>query len=322
MQYSSSHAWPLIAVLGPTGAGKSELAVLLAEALNGEILNCDSIQVYRGLEVGAAKIAVSARRGIPHHLMDIISADQELTAGAYSCIGREILAAVRKHGRVPILAGGTGLYLRALLDGLSPAPSRDEPLRARLRAVADRRPAALHRFLRIYDSAASRRIHSHDRQKLIRAVELMLLTRQPVTKTQFSPRDRLEGFAVLKLGLRPPRSLLYERLNQRSAAMFSNGLLQETQALLDSGFSGRAKALQSLGYKQAMRFLSGEITLDAAIRECQSRTRQYAKRQLTWFRAEPGVEWLNGFGSDPAIQQQGLGLAHSFLASLDASFAT
>jgi tRNA dimethylallyltransferase len=306
--------WPLVVVLGPTGAGKSELALVLAEAANGEIVNCDSIQVYRGLEIGAAKIPASERRGIPHHLIDIIDANQELTAGAYARAARKTLAAVRSRARVPIIAGGTGFYLRALLNGLAPVPPRNEALRNRLNTLAAQRTAALHRFLRIYDPATAARIHSNDRQKLIRAVELMLLAAQPVTKTHAAGRDSLEGFAVLKIGLAPPKPLLSERLNQRAAAMFRNGLLEETKALLTSGISPQAKPLQSLGYKQAVEVLFADRTRKDALRECQTKTRQYAKRQMTWFRAEADVLWLDGFGSDPMIQAQALEAMREFLA--------
>lgn len=314
MVHSSPADWPLIVVLGPTGAGKSELALVLAEAVQGEIVNCDSIQVYRGLEVGAAKIPASERRGIPHHLIDIIDAGEELTAGAYARAAREILEAVRTRRRVPIIAGGTGFYLRALLDGLSPAPTRDGTLRNRLSAIAARRPAALHRFLRVYDPATAARIHLNDRQKLIRAVELMLLAAQPVTKTHAAGRDGLRGFGVLKIGLVPPRALLSERLNQRAAAIFRNGLIEETKALLEAGVPAHAKPLQSLGYKQAVEVIFAERTRQDALRECQTKTRQYAKRQMTWFRAERDVLWLAGFGSDPMIQRQALDVMREFLA--------
>ncbi|HEX3683981.1 MAG TPA: tRNA (adenosine(37)-N6)-dimethylallyltransferase MiaA [Bryobacteraceae bacterium] len=306
--------WPLVAVLGPTGAGKSELALFLAEAFEGEILNCDSIQVYRGLDVGSAKLPLAARRSIPHHLIDIASVDCELTAGEYARRARQVLAEIRGRQRLPIVAGGTGFYLRALLDGLSPAPRRDEPLRTRLRALAERRPGVLHRFLRIHDPTAALRIHPNDRQKLIRAIELTLLAGQPATGVQSVARDRLQGFAVLKLGLAPDRALLRERLNTRSAALFRSGLLEETQTLLEAGFSPEAKPLQALGYKQALQILSGQVTLEQAIRECQTKTRQYAKRQMTWFRHEPDVVWLSGFGWNPVVQQQALDRVRALLA--------
>lgn len=309
---STPALWPLVVVLGPTGSGKSELALTLAEAVRGEIVNCDSIQVYRQLSVGSAKLPPEARRGIPHHLLDAIEIGQELTAGDYSRLARQALFAIRAQGGVPIVAGGTGFYLRALLDGLSPAPPRSESLRARLRALAQRRPAALHRFLRLHDPVAAQRIHWNDRQKLIRALEITLLAGRPVTQTQSLPRATLAGFAILKLGLAPERALLSERLNQRSAAMFQHGLLEETRALLEAGFSAETKPLRSLGYKQAVQMLQGRFTLEQAIRECQAKTRQYAKRQITWFRAEPCVHWLNGFGWQETIQTEALAQVQSF----------
>ena len=311
-----SRPWPLVVVLGPTGSGKSELALNLAEAVKGEILNCDSVQTYRGLNIGSAKLPLEARRGVPHHLLDVIDIDQELTAGGYSRLARETLSAIRARGRVPIVAGGTGFYLKALLDGLSPAPLRNNALRERLSAVAERRPGALHRFLRVHDPLAARRIHGNDRQKLIRALEMTLLARQPATRIQSRPRENLQGFSVLKLGLAPDRSQLYERLNQRSAAMFQQGLLEETR-VLKAAFSPQTKALQSLGYKQALQVLDDQLTVEQAIRECQTRTRQYAKRQITWFRADPGVHWLHGFGWDPDIQAQALAQVGAFLAARD-----
>ncbi|MGI9072071.1 MAG: tRNA (adenosine(37)-N6)-dimethylallyltransferase MiaA [Bryobacteraceae bacterium] len=304
---------PLIVVLGPTGAGKSELALALAEAFHGEIINCDSVQVYRAVLVGSAKLHVGARRGIPHHLLDILSPDQELTAAAYSHSARSVIDALRIKQRLPIVVGGTGFYLKALLDGLSPAPSRDERLRARLRNIVARRPLALYRFLRSLDPEAARRIHPNDHQKLIRAIELTLLTGQPATKTQSLPRDSLRGFGVLKLGLAPQRTLLYEHLNQRSAHMFENGLIAETKAILDAGFSPAAKPLQSLGYKQAVNVITNHMDIREAIQECQTKTRQYAKRQITWFHREPDVTWLSGFGDDNHIQQQALEITNRFL---------
>jgi tRNA dimethylallyltransferase len=306
-------ASPLVVVLGPTGAGKSELALALAEAFRGEIINCDSVQVYRGLQVGSAKLPVETRRGIPHHLIDILSPDQELTAAAYSHLAREVIENLRTRQKLSIVVGGTGFYLKALLDGLSPAPSRDERLRARLGNIAARRPLALHRFLRTRDPEAAVRIHSNDHQKLIRAIELTLLTGRPATKTQSLPRDSLRGFDVLKLGLAPQRTLLYEHLNQRSVHMFENGLIAETKAILDAGVSPAAKPLQSLGYKQAANVITNRMGIGEAIQECQAKTRQYAKRQITWFHREPDVNWLLGFGYENHIQQQSLQITDKFL---------
>ncbi len=294
---------PLIAVLGPTGAGKSDLALHLARNLSGEIVNFDSIQVYKRLNVGAAKLPVAERCGIPHHLLDILEIDEELTAGAFARQARDVLQAISARNRLPILAGGTGFYLRALLDGLSPAPRRDESLRG---ALAGHAPAVLHRYLRRRDPQAAARIHPNDRQKLIRAVEMTVLAGRPASQTQSAARQSLEGYSVVKIGLVPDRVLLCKRLNERTGRMFQTGLLDETGALLAEGISPRVKALQSLGYKQAVAHLRGELDIEAAVEDCQIKTRQYAKRQMTWFRAEKDVFWLNGFGEDTAIQRQAL----------------
>jgi tRNA dimethylallyltransferase len=321
--------WPLVVVLGPTGSGKSRLAITLARELGGEIVNVDSVQVYRGLDIGTAKVSQAERREIPHHLIDIVGPEEELTAGAYSRMARETLARIfekpsadiaatsrRAISAIPILAGGTGFYLRALLDGLSPAPSRDSELRDRLTALASRRPAALHRYLTYMDAAGAMRIHPNDRQKLIRAIELSMLGRRPASEIQGQPPVKLEGFTSFKIGLAPDRGALYARLNQRTVEMFWNGLLEETRRLLESGLSRESKALQSLGYKQAIKVLSGEMSLEEAVQECQTRTRQYAKRQLTWFRREPDVHWLSGFGDDPETAEKALQQTKQFITNL------
>jgi tRNA dimethylallyltransferase len=306
---------PLLAVVGPTGAGKSALALHLAQALHGEIVNCDSVQVYRRLEIGSAKLPPGERRGIPHHLVDVVEPGGELTAGAYASLARAALDDLKTRGVLPIVAGGTGFYLRALLAGLSPAPPRDSGLRARLATLARRRPAALHRFLRRHDPASAARIHQNDHQKLMRAIELTRVAGQPASRVQSFPRHALSGFRILQIGLDPPRHSLREALDVRSAEMFRRGLIEETRALLDSGVDPLAKSLQTLGYKQAVEFLNGQLPFADALLECKAKTRQYAKRQMTWFRADPAIHWLSGFGSDPAIQKEALRLARQFLAA-------
>lgn len=288
--------------------------MVLAEAFGGEIISCDSIQVYRGLDVGSAKLSTSQRRGIPHHLIDAIEVNEELTAGRYAQMARQALASIETRGVLPVIAGGTGFYLRALLDGLSPAPARDLVLRERLTRVAARRPGVLHRILRRYDPKAAHRIHPNDQQKLIRAIELTLLAEQPATTTQSQPRHALAGYRFLKLGLTPPRPALYQKLNERCQHMFAQGLLSEIGMLLDAGYPPTVKPLQSLGYKQGLQYLTHELPYSEAVSACQTKTRQYAKRQLTWFRNEASVHWLAGFGADFAIQQQAIELCRSFLS--------
>ena len=298
-------AYPLIAVVGPTGSGKSALALHLAVLFGGEIVNCDSVQVYTGLDIGSAKTPVGQRFGVPHHLLDVIGAESEMTAGDYARHAGVVLEGIRGRGALPLIAGGTGFYLRALLDGLSPAPERNPELRARLAVVAQRRPGALHRFLKKKDAKAAERIHKNDHQKLIRAIEM--------AGTVQEERRGVQGFRVLKIGLNPDRAALYEKLDRRCEWMFGNGLLEETRVLLESGVSASAKALGTLGYKQALAVLNEGMGAADAIAECQLRTRHYAKRQITWFRAEKELRWVNGFGGDEAVQEEAAEMVRSFL---------
>ena len=303
----------LVAVLGPTGSGKSELALRLAETFHGQIVGCDSIQVYRGLNVGSAKLSAAERGGIAHHLIDILDPDQKLTAGEYARLARPTIRTIQESGFLPIVAGGTGFYLRALLDGLTPAPTRDSKLRARLSRIAATRPTSLYSLLSRRDPGAAKRIHPNDRQKITRAIELSLITGQPASDLQKLPRDAFHQTRVLKLGLAPERSGLRVHLDARVKRMFQNGLLEEAEALLNANFSPELKPLQSLGYKQAVDVVRGRKSLDEAVRECQARTRQYAKRQMTWFRRESAVEWLAGFGSDGDIQENAIAAVRNFL---------
>jgi tRNA dimethylallyltransferase len=296
--------YSLVAIAGPTGSGKSELALAIAREFNGEIVNYDSVQMYRGFDIGSAKLSVPDRQGIPHHLIDIVDAGSEMTAGQFAREATYILAGVSARGKLPVLAGGTGFYLRALLDGLSPAPVRNVQLRERLIRMTERRPGALLRFLKRFDPAAASRIHANDRQKLIRAVEISMQAREPASQVQAGTRSGLRGYRVLKIGLLPDRRQLHHKLNVRTEWMFRHGLLEETQRLLDAGIPPTAKPMLSLGYKQAAAVLLGKETLSGAISECATRTRQYAKRQITWFRSERDIRWFAGFGSESGIQQE------------------
>lgn len=296
---------PLLVIVGPTAAGKSALALVLAERLGGEIVNCDSVQVYRGFDVGAGKVPPGERRGIPHHLLDLVEPGQLFTAGDYRRAALRELACIRQREKIPILVGGTGLYLRALLLGLFEGPPRSEDLRTRLRALADRRGREfLYRLLRRLDPATASRIQPADTQKTIRAVEVCLLARQPLSALLARGRTGLAGFQIIKIGLTPGRMELYLRINQRVERMFATGLLDEVRALLGRPDASRLKPLGALGYRQACAVIQGKLTLEDAVRETQAATRRYAKRQMTWFRRESDVTWFKGCGEDPEIQRQ------------------
>ena len=303
----------MVAVVGPTGSGKSDLALLLAEKFNGEIINCDSLQVYRHFDIGTAKLPLAERRGIPHHLIDILDPDQLFTAGEYARLARATIAEVSARGRLPILAGGTGFYLRALLEGLFEGPARDQPLRDRLAAREARRPASLHRLLKRFDSAAASKIHENDIPKVTRALEIRLLTRQPVSRLFQQGRDALRGYRTLKLGLLPDREALNPRLDGRCAWMFEHGLVEEVRRILALGFSPACKPFESHGYKQAMQLIQGELSPRDAVFYAQRNTRHYAKRQITWFRRERELQWLRGFGDAADIRQAAVTLVAGFL---------
>ena len=290
-----------VLLLGPTGSGKTALSLALAERFGGEIVSCDSVAVYRGMDLGAAKPTPEERALIPHHLIDIVDPDQPFTAGEYSRRARAALREIAGRNKIPIVTGGTGLYLRALTEGLFAGPARQENLRNRLRRSAERRGDAwLHRLLTRLDPASAQRIHANDIPKLIRAIEVCLSARKPMSEVL--ARDPLTGFRLLRIGLNPPRAALYERLNQRCAAMFAAGLLQETRTLL--ACYGPIKALDSLGYRQALSVLLKGVSEKVAIAEAQQGHRNYAKRQLTWFRREPDVHWIEAFGDEPGSQAQ------------------
>jgi len=296
---------PLIAIVGPTGSGKSGLSLRICQEFGGEVVNCDSLQIYRYFDIGTAKLPPQDRRGIPHHMLDILNPDEVFTAGEYASRARPLLSSISRTA-LPVVVGGTGFYLRALLEGLFPAPSRDDAMRARLEARQKRRPGALHKLLRRFDPAASRAIHPNDVPKLIRALEVYLLTGRPITSWFAGGRDGLAGFRPLKIGLAPPRDALYERLNARCEQMFAAGLVAEVKQILEMGWPESAKPFESHGYHQALKMIRGEMTPAEALLEAQRNTRHYAKRQITWFRKEARVEWLAGFGSEPAVEDAAL----------------
>ena len=299
--------YPLVAVVGPTASGKSTLALDIAECFSGEIVNFDSVQVYRGFEIGTAKTPLVERRGIPHHLLDIVAPDAVFTAGHYAERARVVVDEIRERSRLPVFVGGTGLYLRALLNGLFQGPKRDEALRERLEQRVESKPVGyLHRVLKRLYPASAERIHPNDTPKLMRSIEVRLLARAPISALWNEGTDPLEGYEVARVGLNPNRSALYARINRRTKQMFKTGLVEETQALLTSGPPRSARPFGSLGYKQALDYLDGGITLEDAIESAAKMTRRYAKRQMTWFRREPDVHWLPGFGDEDAVRTEAL----------------
>ena len=298
---------PLVALVGPTASGKSALGVWLAEQLGGEVVACDSTQLYRGFDIGTAKPMLAERRGIPHHLIDVLGAQEAATAGGYRQMALAVLADLRERARLPVFTVGTGLYLRALLEGLADIPQRSEELRERLRHCArEHGPGHLHRILSRLDAEAAQKISAADEQKLIRAIEVCLLAKMPLTELHRSGRAPLQGWRALKIGLAPEREALYERIHARTDSMLANGWLEEVRSLLDGGLPEDAKPFDFIGYRELRAVLQGRLTLDEARAAIQQATRRYAKRQLTWFRREPAVHWLAGFGDDPLLQQEAL----------------
>jgi tRNA dimethylallyltransferase len=296
-----------VLLLGPTGSGKTALSLVLGERFGGEIVSCDSVAVYRGMDLGSAKPSMEEQARLPHHLINIANPDQPFTAGEYSRLARTAMRDIASRHRLPVVTGGTGLYLRALTEGLFAGPERQEEMRNRLSNSQARHGAAwLHRLLQRLDPASAERIHWNDTPKLIRAIEVCLTARKPLSRVlddKALARDPLTGFRLLRIGLNPPRHALppreglYHRLNRRAAAMFAAGLVEETRGLLNR--YGPVKALDSLGYRQAIAVLAGTMSAEAAVAVAQQGHRNYAKRQMTWFRREPGVVWIEDFGDQP-----------------------
>jgi tRNA dimethylallyltransferase len=308
----------LVVILGPTASGKSALALCLAPQFSGEIVSCDSVAVYRYFEIGTAKPSREERLRAPHHLIDVAEPGESFTAGEYARQARAALSDIAQRGRLPIVVCGTGLYLRALLEGLFTGPQRSDEVRERLRARTEAYGSTyLHRILCRFDPAAAAMIHPNDVPKLIRAIEVCLAARTPMSELwQQRGRDPLRGFRILRIGLNPPREQLYDRINQRAAQMFDHGLIAEAQSLRQRFGDGRQiTAMHSLGYQQALQHLRGELSLTQAVAAVQQGHRNYAKRQMTWFRREPAVTWLDGFGDDPAVTRAATQLIKAQLRS-------
>jgi tRNA dimethylallyltransferase len=301
-------------VVGPTASGKTELAVALAVRFGGEIVSFDSMQLYRGLALGTAQPSNDQLASVPHHFIGELEPTEEMTAGEYARRARAHISAIRERNRLPVLVGGTGFYLRALLEGLFPGPPRAEVLRERLRKRAQQRsPEYVHRILSRLDRTAASRIATNDVPKAIRAIEVCLLAGRPMTELwRLHPPEPFAGAKAVKLGLNPPRDLLYERINRRAQRMFEGGIQAETRRLLDR-YPESLKVFSSHGYKQACDILLRGTPQAVALAEAQQEQRNYAKRQMTWFRREADIQWLVGFGDDPVIQQRAIKIAETQL---------
>ncbi|MGH8596830.1 MAG: tRNA (adenosine(37)-N6)-dimethylallyltransferase MiaA, partial [Gammaproteobacteria bacterium] len=295
---------PLIAVVGPTASGKSDLGIALAERFNGEIVNCDSVQCYRGIEIATAKVPMEERRGIPHHLIDIVAPTVNFTAVEWAARAREAIADIEARGRRAFLAGGTGFYLRALTTRFFDSPEIDESFRPRLQKILERRgPAHLHRLLGRVDPALAAKFAPKDWSRVVRALEVYFSSGKPLSAWQAqSPEEPTEFAARLHyFVLEPPREKLYDRINRRVDVMVERGLLEEIQDLIASGVPPTAKAFNAHGYKRFVEYLQGKCTLDGAVEQMKLDTRHYAKRQWTWWRAQPNTHWFQGFGFEEAV---------------------
>jgi tRNA dimethylallyltransferase len=303
----------LVVILGPTGSGKTAVSLELATRLHGEIANCDSVAMYREFRIGTAKPSAEEQARVPHHVFDVIEPTSFTTAGEYARSARQVLRQIQQRSALPIVVGGTGLYLRALLDGLFPGPERSEELRERLRQRAHEKGSRhLHRILQRIDAQAASRIHANDVPKMIRAIEVCVAEKQPMSQQWKSGREPLTGFEILRIGLDPNRAELYRRIHERVLAMFDAGLVEETRDLLKK-YGDTARPLSSIGYKQVVQLLNGEIDPEAAVDAVQQAHRNYAKRQITWFRREPNVNWMHGFGDAAEIITQAVAAVQNSL---------
>jgi len=300
-----------VAVVGPTASGKSALALRAAEILGGEIVNCDAIQLYRGLDVGTAKPSLEERKRLPHHLYDLIGPAEPYSAGRYMVDARCVCSQIADRGGIPFVVGGTGLYLRVLLEGIFRGPGRSEVIRERLNRIAERKGVEyLHALLSLKDPAAGQRIQARDQLRIVRALEIYFSTGSRISQLQVRQQP-LKGLAVLKLGLNLPRDILYGRINRRVARMFDEGFTEEVERLLDEGYRDDCKAFEALGYRYVLRVLRGELSQLEAIELTCRDTRRYAKRQMTWFRKEPQIRWIDFPGESPQALEQLLALAES-----------
>ena len=299
-----SRAPGVIAIVGPTASGKSALGIAVALGLGGEIINCDSVQVYQGIQLATAKVPLAERQGIPHYLIDFVSPNINYTAGDWAREAAPIIAAVQRQGRVPILVGGTGLYLRALRNPFFPSPQTDADLRLRLNKLrAGRGAEHLHRLLRRLDPESAAELYPRDWPRVQRAIEVLLQTGRAMSQQKNARPEPHESARRLRIMvLNPPRDELYRRINERTEKHFAAGLVAEVEALLAEDVPANSNALGAHGYRRVVEYLEGKRDLVSAVEQTKLDVRHYAKRQLTWFRRESGAEWFAGFGEDEEIQ--------------------
>ena len=302
----------IIAIVGPTASGKSALGIEVALRIGGEIINCDSVQVYQQIEIATAKVPFEERRGVAHHLIDFVSPLETFTAADWARAALRTIGEIESRGRVAVLVGGTGFYLRALRQPFFPSPATDEHLRQRLTKIRlHNGPERLHRILRRFDSDEAAKLNARDWPRVQRAIEFYLQTGEKISNQRPlrpSPPDVAKRLRIFALN--PPRATLYERINQRTDQHFADGLIDEVRQLLERGVPANSSALGAHGYRRVVEYLDGSRTLESAIEQTKLDVRHYAKRQLTWFRREPGVEWIDGFGDDPQGQQRVLPLLY------------
>jgi len=305
---------PVIAIVGPTASGKSTLGIELALHLGGEIINCDSVQVYQGIQIATAKVPLEERKGIPHHLIDYVPPEINYTAGEWAREATARIADIERRGLIPILVGGTGLYLRAWRNPFFPSPQTDEDLRRRINMIREGRgPAYLHRVLQRLDRQSAAELYPLDWPRVQRAIEVRLQTGKPMSQQKGKRPEPHESAKRLRLFvLNPPRAELYRRINNRTEEHSAAGLVEEVNGLLAQGVSAKSNALGAHGYRRVVEYLEGQRDLPSAIEQTRQDVRNYAKRQLTWFRRESGAEWLEGFGEDPRLKNSVLEMLREF----------
>ncbi|MEK6278849.1 MAG: tRNA (adenosine(37)-N6)-dimethylallyltransferase MiaA [Acidobacteriota bacterium] len=296
---------PVIAIVGPTASGKSTLGIEVALRLRGEIINCDSVQVYQDIQIATAKVPIHERQGIRHHLIDFVPPAINYTAGEWAREAAAKIDEIEGRGGMPILVGGTGLYLRALRNPFFPSPQTDEEIRRRLNELRERRGAEyLHRVLVKLDPSSAKELYPRDWPRVQRAIEVRLQTGKPMSEQKARRPEAHESTRRLRiLALNPSRAELYARINKRTEEHFAAGLVEEVESLLSSGVPANSNALGAHGYRRVVEYLQGKRDLASAVEQTKLDVRHYAKRQMTWFRREAGVQWFEGFGEELHINQ-------------------